>query len=214
MPRSATVANTNRKFLAAYKGADGIKTGYTRAAGSNLVASAERGNVRILTTVFGASSSTARNAKRGRAHGYGLQTRPPPRGGAQTGHADAIPAMMSPRPEPKTIRVAPPLWPSLLSARWVARRCSAAVPGTVNDSRRSVLRRCKSGIEAADCFGHRFGRPGQGRAARDRRQGRGGLDAGGRRFCRVAHPQGTTAQDRLCRRQTRRAKARRPIPSW
>ena len=37
------VANTNRRLLASYKGADGIKTGYTRAAGSNLVASAERG---------------------------------------------------------------------------------------------------------------------------------------------------------------------------
>jgi D-alanyl-D-alanine carboxypeptidase len=58
-----TVYNTNRKFLAAYKGADGIKTGYTRAAGSNLVASAERGNVRIIATVFGGSSSAARNAR-------------------------------------------------------------------------------------------------------------------------------------------------------
>ncbi|RYH07425.1 D-alanyl-D-alanine carboxypeptidase family protein [Tropicimonas sp. IMCC6043] len=58
-----TVYNTNRKFLAAYKGADGIKTGYTNAAGSNLVASAERDGVRIITTVFGASSSAARNAK-------------------------------------------------------------------------------------------------------------------------------------------------------
>lgn len=58
-----TVSNTNRKFLNAYKGADGIKTGYTRAAGSNLVASAHRGNTRIITTVFGASSSAARNAK-------------------------------------------------------------------------------------------------------------------------------------------------------
>ncbi len=58
-----TVANTNRKFLNAYKGADGIKTGYTRAAGSNLVASAHRGNTRIITTVFGASGSAARNAR-------------------------------------------------------------------------------------------------------------------------------------------------------
>ena len=58
-----TVYNTNRKFLAAYKGADGIKTGYTRAAGSNLVASAERGNVRIIATMFGGTSSAARNAR-------------------------------------------------------------------------------------------------------------------------------------------------------
>ncbi|MGC1486626.1 MAG: D-alanyl-D-alanine carboxypeptidase family protein, partial [Albidovulum sp.] len=40
----ATVNSTNRRFLGAYEGADGIKTGYTNAAGFNLVASAKRGN--------------------------------------------------------------------------------------------------------------------------------------------------------------------------
>lgn len=55
------VNNTNRKFLAAYRGADGIKTGYTRAAGFNLVASAERGGERIIATMFGGSSTAARN---------------------------------------------------------------------------------------------------------------------------------------------------------
>jgi D-alanyl-D-alanine carboxypeptidase len=58
-----TVHNTNRRFLNAYRGADGIKTGYTRAAGFNLVASAERGNERIITTVFGGRSTSTRNAK-------------------------------------------------------------------------------------------------------------------------------------------------------
>lgn len=58
-----TVPNTNRRLLAAYKGADGIKTGYTRAAGFNLVASAKRGNERIIATVFGGKSSTSRNSK-------------------------------------------------------------------------------------------------------------------------------------------------------
>ncbi|MDQ7071302.1 MAG: serine hydrolase [Rhodobacterales bacterium] len=57
------VSNTNRKFLAAYKGADGIKTGYTRAAGFNLVASAQRGQERIIATVFGGRSTASRNAK-------------------------------------------------------------------------------------------------------------------------------------------------------
>ena len=57
------VSNTNRRLLGAYKGADGIKTGYTRAAGFNLVASAERGNERIIATVFGGSSTAARNAR-------------------------------------------------------------------------------------------------------------------------------------------------------
>ena len=57
------VSHTNRRFLQSYKGADGIKTGYTRAAGFNLTASAERGNERIIVTVFGGASTAARNAK-------------------------------------------------------------------------------------------------------------------------------------------------------
>ena len=57
------VAHTNSRFLNSYKGADGIKTGYTRAAGFNLVASAERGKERIITTVFGGRSTSSRNAK-------------------------------------------------------------------------------------------------------------------------------------------------------
>lgn len=58
-----TVYNTNRRFLAAYKGADGIKTGYTRAAGYNLVGSARRGNVRIIASLFGGKSTPWRNAR-------------------------------------------------------------------------------------------------------------------------------------------------------
>lgn len=57
------VSNTNRRLLDAYKGADGIKTGYTNAAGFNLVASAERGNERVIATVFGGRSTASRNAK-------------------------------------------------------------------------------------------------------------------------------------------------------
>lgn len=59
----ADVANTNRRFLDAYKGADGIKTGFTNAAGFNLTASAERNGVRIIATVFGGTSTAQRNAK-------------------------------------------------------------------------------------------------------------------------------------------------------
>lgn len=59
----AEVANTNRRFLDSYKGADGIKTGYTEPAGFNLTASAERGGVRIIATVFGGKSTANRNAK-------------------------------------------------------------------------------------------------------------------------------------------------------
>ncbi|WP_417249796.1 serine hydrolase [Celeribacter sp.] len=58
-----TVYHTNRRFLASYEGADGIKTGYTSAAGFNLTASAKRGNERIITTVFGGRSTASRNAR-------------------------------------------------------------------------------------------------------------------------------------------------------
>lgn len=59
----ATVANTNHGFLNSYEGADGIKTGYTNAAGFNLTASAERNGVRLIGTVIGATSSADRTAK-------------------------------------------------------------------------------------------------------------------------------------------------------
>lgn len=54
---------SHNRLLSSYKGADGIKTGYTRAAGFNLVASAERGNVRIIATMFGGRSAASRDAK-------------------------------------------------------------------------------------------------------------------------------------------------------
>ena len=59
----AQVRNTNRHVLNAYAGADGIKTGYTRAAGFNLVASAQRGQERIIATVFGGQSAAWRNQR-------------------------------------------------------------------------------------------------------------------------------------------------------
>ena len=59
----ATVANTNHNFLDNYEGADGIKTGYTDAAGFNLTASAERDGVRLIGTVIGARSTAERTAK-------------------------------------------------------------------------------------------------------------------------------------------------------
>lgn len=59
----ATVTNTNSRFLDGYEGADGIKTGYTAAAGFNLTASARRGDKHIIATVFGSSSTATRTAK-------------------------------------------------------------------------------------------------------------------------------------------------------
>ena len=72
----ATVPNTNRRFLDAYRGADGIKTGYTRAAGFNLTASAKRGNRHIIATMFGGSSAAARNAHVGELLDIGFARAP------------------------------------------------------------------------------------------------------------------------------------------
>ncbi|MBM3612599.1 MAG: D-alanyl-D-alanine carboxypeptidase [Alphaproteobacteria bacterium] len=59
----ARVTNTNHRLLTSYRGADGIKTGFTVAAGYNLTASAQRGQERIVATVFGGNSIIWRNSK-------------------------------------------------------------------------------------------------------------------------------------------------------
>ncbi len=49
------------KLLGKYRGADGIKTGYTNASGFNLVASAQQDGKRVIGVVFGGRSSASRN---------------------------------------------------------------------------------------------------------------------------------------------------------
>ena len=72
----ATVQNTNRRLLDAYPGADGIKTGYTRAAGFNLVSSAHRGNQRVIVALMGGKSSGSRNAEVARLMDLGFSKMP------------------------------------------------------------------------------------------------------------------------------------------
>ncbi len=55
-----TYRNHNR-LLGAVEGVDGIKTGYTRASGFNLMASARRGDQRIIAIMLGGRSSQSRN---------------------------------------------------------------------------------------------------------------------------------------------------------
>jgi len=51
----------HNKLLTTYEGTDGIKTGYIRAAGYNLVASAARTGTRLIGVVFGGRDSKQRN---------------------------------------------------------------------------------------------------------------------------------------------------------
>jgi D-alanyl-D-alanine carboxypeptidase len=53
--------NHNR-LLGAYPGMDGLKTGYTRASGFNLAASAARGGRRLVAVVIGGRTASARDA--------------------------------------------------------------------------------------------------------------------------------------------------------
>ena len=58
-----TIRNTNYKFLRQYRGASGIKTGYTNAAGHNLAGSAKRGDKQLIGILIGTSSSSQRAKK-------------------------------------------------------------------------------------------------------------------------------------------------------
>jgi D-alanyl-D-alanine carboxypeptidase len=51
----------HNNLLGRYAGADGIKTGYIRASGFNLVASAKRGDNRLIGVVFGGRTAKSRD---------------------------------------------------------------------------------------------------------------------------------------------------------
>ncbi len=59
--RGKTMVNTNH-LLGKMPGVDGLKTGFTNAAGFNLDASAMRNGNRLIAVVMGSSSSAVRNA--------------------------------------------------------------------------------------------------------------------------------------------------------
>lgn len=55
------VYGNHNSLLKTYSGTDGIKTGYIRASGFNLVASVERGGRRLIAVVFGGKTSKSRD---------------------------------------------------------------------------------------------------------------------------------------------------------
>ncbi|GAB4392216.1 MAG: D-alanyl-D-alanine carboxypeptidase family protein [Kiloniellaceae bacterium] len=58
--KGRTYRNHNR-LLKGYNGTDGIKTGYTRASGFNLVSSVERNGRRVIAVVFGGKTAKSRD---------------------------------------------------------------------------------------------------------------------------------------------------------
>ena len=59
---SGKTYRTHNRLLSSYRGLDGMKTGYIRASGFNLVASAKRDGRRIVAVVFGGKTWRSRNA--------------------------------------------------------------------------------------------------------------------------------------------------------
>lgn len=53
--------SNHNHLMERYEGMDGIKTGYIRASGFNLVASARRGDARLIGVVFGGKSAVTRD---------------------------------------------------------------------------------------------------------------------------------------------------------
>ena len=74
--RGRTYHNHNR-LLATYPGMDGLKTGYIRASGYNLAASAVRDGRRLVAVVLGGSTSNERNREMARLLDQGFATRAP-----------------------------------------------------------------------------------------------------------------------------------------
>ncbi|TFE03137.1 D-alanyl-D-alanine carboxypeptidase [Jeotgalibacillus salarius] len=65
------LVNTN-KLIKSYPGADGLKTGYTSEAKYCLTATAKRGDMRLITVIFGAQSSQERNQLTAEMLNYGF----------------------------------------------------------------------------------------------------------------------------------------------
>ena len=66
-----TLRATN-KLLGRFQGLDGLKTGYTRRAGSCLVSTATRHNMRLISVILGASSASVRNRETRRLLSWGF----------------------------------------------------------------------------------------------------------------------------------------------
>ena len=88
------VYRNHNKLLRSYQGADGLKTGYIRAAGYNLAASARRDGHRLIAVLFGGRSAKKRDRQVARLLDRGFSKLTDPiyladRRHGQAGHSSA-----------------------------------------------------------------------------------------------------------------------------
>ncbi len=100
--RGRTVRGHNH-LLGNVAGVDGIKTGYIRDSGFNIVTSVHRGNRYIVAVVFGGRTARARDARVESADRRRTSTRPPPRASARR-RDGAQDIATSPRPSRRSSR--------------------------------------------------------------------------------------------------------------
>ncbi|WP_338314299.1 serine hydrolase [Bradyrhizobium sp. TM239] len=159
--RGQSIRNHNH-LLGNVEGVDGIKTGYTRASGFNLVTSMRRGNRHLIGVVLGGRSGGSRDAimrnllaenleKGATTHTVAAVTE---RGGADasTEIADASPAPARPAPQVQAASApAPEAAPSRLAARLstLAAATAAVPPAPPRSEAKPEVRPTESKIEPA-----------------------------------------------------------------
>ena len=102
--RGRTYRNHNR-LLGRFAGTDGIKTGYTRASGFNLVTNVRRGNRHIVGVVLGSKTSGRRNRRMQRLLAAALPKASPVKVNRRKPVLIARPKLIQ-RPAPRTAAVA------------------------------------------------------------------------------------------------------------
>jgi D-alanyl-D-alanine carboxypeptidase len=150
------VHDNHNRLMRRYNGMDGIKTGYIRASGFNLVASAVRGNTRLIAVIFGGNSARERDndmaalldaafnrvgagwaaatapvaAETANAEGDEQDmAEPKPANAAPAPSADAAPVAAA-SPPPQVITTPAPVVPSIAAAPPKPRVVAAARPAT------------------------------------------------------------------------------------
>jgi D-alanyl-D-alanine carboxypeptidase len=112
------VINGHNRLLGRIKGVDGIKTGYTRASGYNLVSSYDDGNRRLVAVVMGGATGRSRDDHMAKLIKTYLPKASTRGGGALVARNDSdtapvksiakalLPKKNAPTPDPKPIEVA------------------------------------------------------------------------------------------------------------
>ncbi len=122
----------HNKLLSTYSGTDGIKTGYIRASGFNLVASVERDGRRLIGVVFGGRTARSRDRHMAKLLDKGFRKGGPAIARAKTSKStrktSKAQARIAPHPKPKPARFAKATLPARPAPKKIVIASAAAAP--------------------------------------------------------------------------------------